>query len=83
MTTAPKSPSKRGKAGKTSTPALLTPQREETYAMPLSVKDWIERANSTIQHLRGEIERLKTENMELKSYKTWAEHRILRSEHER
>lgn len=52
------------------------------YAMPMEVKDWIERANSTIQHLRGEVDRLKQDNIELKAYKKWAEHRILRSDYE-
>ena len=52
------------------------------YNMPMEVKDWIERAQSIMNHQRGEIERLKTENTELKAYKKWAEHRILRSDHE-
>jgi hypothetical protein len=37
---------------------------------------------STINHQKGEIERLKKENTELKAYRRWAEQRILRSEHE-
>ena len=55
---------------------------EASYAMPLEVKDWIERAQSIMNHQRGEIERLKKEIQDLKAYKKWAEHRILRSEHE-
>jgi predicted RNase H-like nuclease (RuvC/YqgF family) len=55
---------------------------EPTYAMTREVKEWIERANSTIQHLRGKVERLERENKELKAYQKFAEHRILRSEHE-
>lgn len=63
--------------------AKKAPAKTQTkYAMPLEVKDWIDRANSTIQHLRGEVERLKAENTDLKAYKRWAEHRILRSEYE-
>ena len=57
-------------------------QSETKYTMPTEVANWIERANSTIQHLKGQIDRLKTENNELKAYKKWAEHRILRSDHE-
>lgn len=66
-------------------PATKKPAKrpsEPTYAMPREVSDWIERANSLINHLRGEVERLKKENTELKAYKKWAEHRILRSDHE-
>ena len=55
---------------------------EQTYAMTREVKEWIERANSTIQHLRGKVERLESENKELKAYQKFAEQRILRSEHE-
>ena len=55
---------------------------EQTYAMTREVKEWIERANSTIQHLRGKVARLETENKELKAYQKFAEQRILRSEHE-
>ena len=55
---------------------------EQTYAMTREVKEWIERANSTIQPLRGKVARLETENKELKAYQKFAEQRILRSEHE-
>jgi hypothetical protein len=50
--------------------------------MPTEVKEWIERANSTIQHLQSKVARLETENKELKAYQKFAEQRILRSEHE-
>lgn len=55
---------------------------EPVYTIPREVKDWIERAQSTMNHQRGQIERLKREVEELKAYKKWAEHRILRSDHE-
>lgn len=58
------------------------PEGQKTYTMPQDVKDWIERAQSIMNHQKGEIERLKKENTELKAYKKWAEHRILRSDHE-
>jgi hypothetical protein len=55
---------------------------ERQFAMPQEVKDWIERAQSIMNHQRGEIERLKEENKGLKAYRKFAEHRILRSEAE-
>ena len=55
---------------------------QQTYDMTREVKEWIERANSIIQHLRGKVERLESENKDLKSYQKFAEQRILRSEHE-
>lgn len=58
------------------------PEAQKTYTMPQDVKDWIERAQSIMNHQKGEIERLKKENTELKAYKKWAEHRILRSDYE-
>jgi len=55
---------------------------EEKFAMPAAVADWIERATSIMNHQKGEIERLKKENAEMKAWRQWAEHRILRSDHE-
>ena len=55
---------------------------EQTFAMPSEVKDWIERAQSIMNHQRGQIELLKKENSELKSWRRWAENRILRSDHD-
>jgi hypothetical protein len=60
----------------------MTKKSEVKYTLPREVSNWIDQAMSTINHQKGEIERLKTENKELKAYKKWAEHRILRSEHE-
>jgi polyhydroxyalkanoate synthesis regulator phasin len=54
--------------------------KEPLYSMPQKVSDWIERAESRMHRLQGEVDRLKQENSDLKSYKKWAEHRILRSE---
>ena len=54
----------------------------QQYAMPAEVKAWIERATSIMNHQKGEIERLKRENTEMKQWRLWAESRILRSEHE-
>jgi len=63
-------------------PLKAPPRREQEFSMPPEVKDWIERANSTIQHLRGQVETLKKENADLKAYRKFAENRILRSDHE-
>ena len=63
-------------------PAAMKSPKSETFAMPMEVKNWIDQAHSTIQHLKGEVDRLKVENKELKAYKKWAEHRILRSDYE-
>lgn len=50
---------------------------DQKFVMPREVADWIERANSTINHLKGKIERLERENKELKQYRKFAEQRIL------
>ena len=34
---------------------------EKQFVMPMEIKDWIDRAHSTMNHQRGEIERLKAE----------------------
>lgn len=73
-----------GAAPKKQAPSLLiresTIAREpanEKFTMPREVSEWIERANSTINHLKGKIERLERENKELKAYRKFAEGRIL------
>ena len=64
-------------------PAAKPKQLMETlYTMPKEVSEWIERANSTIQHLKTQVATLKEENINLKAYRKFAEHRILRSEAE-
>ena len=63
-------------------PKKVAPKDERQFSMPQEVKDWIERAQSIMNHQRGEIERLKEENKALKTYRKFAEHRILRSEAE-
>ena len=77
-----KAPAKKAPAKAVKRPVEPSKREERTFAMPQEVKEWIERANSTIQHLRGKVARLETENKELKAYQKFAEHRILRSEHE-
>ena len=92
MATAKKTPTKTASkpvAAKKSPPKAKAPAKpqsapedQKTYTMPQDVKDWIERAQSIMNHQKGEIERLKKENTELKAYKKWAEARILRSDYE-
>ncbi len=92
MATAKKTPAKKATKpaakAKAPTPAKKAPvapakaSGERTYTMPQDVKDWIERAQSIMNHQKGQIDRLTVENKELKAYKKWAEHRILRSDYE-
>jgi outer membrane murein-binding lipoprotein Lpp len=77
------------KVAKKAPPRLLVAKKvvaqapaNQTFSMPTEVKEWIDRANSTIQHLKSKVDRLETENKELKAYQKFAEQRILRSEHE-
>jgi predicted transcriptional regulator len=62
---------------------LTTPKKtvkqEQEFSMPMEVKDWIDQAMSRLKNLQSKVERLEAENKELKSYKRWAEHRILNS----
>ena len=82
MATAKKTPAKKVAAKKVAKPAKASAQKEQTFAMPMEVKNWIDQAQSTMNHLRGQVDRLKVENAELKAYKKWAEQRILRSDYE-
>lgn len=60
-------------------PAKAPAKREQTFDMPMEVKEWIDQASSRMKSMQGKIDRLERENNELKSYKRWAEHRILGS----
>jgi len=78
----------KSKAAKKAKPKVAKPaakpkeSMERLYSMPKEVSEWIERANSTIQHLKTQVATLKEENVNLKAYRNFAEHRILRSEAE-
>jgi hypothetical protein len=61
------------------TPVKKPVQREQEFSMPVEVKDWIDQAMSRLKSLQSKVDRLEAENKELKSYKKWAEHRILGS----
>jgi hypothetical protein len=61
------------------TPPKKPVKREQTFDMPVEVRDWIEQAGSRLKSLQSKVDRLELENKELKSYKRWAEHKILGS----
>jgi hypothetical protein len=61
------------------TPVKAPARREQEFSMPMEVKDWIDQAMSRLKSMQSKIDRLEAENKELKSYKRWAEHRILNS----
>jgi hypothetical protein len=78
MATAKKTPAKKAPAKKVvAKKAAPRKQVEPLFDMPREVADWIERANSTINHLKGRIEKLEEENKQLKAYRKFAEKRIL------
>jgi ribose 1,5-bisphosphokinase PhnN len=84
---APKKPVKRTTVKKATKvapkPVKAAPKASgAVYTMPVEVKEWIEKANSTINHLKGKVERLEDENAKLKAWKIWAENRILQSSKE-
>jgi len=63
----------------TAKPAVKKPAKavEKKFDMPQEVSDWIERASSIMKNQKGQIDELKAENKDLKSYRAWAEKRIL------
>lgn len=63
-------------------PKALAKPVEQKFSMPVEVSNWIDQAVSRMAHMQSQIDRLKKENTELKAYRKFAEHRILRSEHE-
>ena len=82
MVTAKKVATKKVAIKKSPLKAKVVELPEVQYSMPREVKEWIDQATSRMRHMQGEIERLKEENKALKSYRKFAEHRILRSEGE-
>jgi cell division protein FtsB len=70
---------KPNEAQKPESPAqkLVKKPAEQTFGMPAEVKEWIEQADSRIKYLTNENKRLKDEVAKLKSYKIWAEQKIL------
>lgn len=79
-------PAKTAPAVKPQLKAMARPTKtvvpQQKFSMPVEVSNWIDQAMSRMSHMQSEIERLKKENAELKVYRKFAEHRILRSEAE-
>lgn len=89
MATAKKTPTKAKaaapakKAVKAPTKAITKPvEPPQKFRMPTEVKEWIEQAMSRLRNMQSKIDRLESDNIELKSYKRWAEQRILGSSRE-
>lgn len=55
---------------------IASAKRDEMFAMPQEVKDWIDRASSTMKHQANQIAEMKKEIMELKVYKKFAANKI-------
>jgi hypothetical protein len=86
---AKKTPAKKAPAKKVATKNIQVSQRtiasakkDEMFAMPQEVKEWIERSSSIMKHQATQIAQLKDENAKLKAYKRFAENRILGTSHE-
>ena len=55
---------------------IASAKKDEMFAMPQEVKEWIDRASSTMKHQANQIAELKKEVMELKVYKKFAANKI-------
>jgi len=68
------------KAPVKSAPVKKAPTRvlvqEQKFDMPQEVKDWIDRASSTMKHQANQIASMKIEIAELKVYKKFAANKI-------
>ena len=75
-TPAKKTPAKKVVAKKAAPKKVLVTGHEQTFNMPLEVKEWIDRASSTMKHQANQIAELKKEVMDLKAYKKFAANKI-------
>ena len=57
-------------------PSVAPKAEERTFAMPVEVQEWIERASSTMKHQANQIATLKEELAQLKAYKKFAANKI-------
>ena len=55
---------------------IASAKRDEMFAMPQEVKDWIDRASSTMKHQANQIASMKEEIAQLKAYKKFAAQKI-------
>jgi hypothetical protein len=73
---AAKAPAKKAPVKAVKRPVEPSKREERTFAMPQEVKEWIERASSTMKHQATQIADLKAEVAQLKSYKKFAANKI-------
>ena len=87
MKTVAKKASKKKAAKKKATSKTYSVSEINLYEMlekcPREVRDTMYLLQSRNSYLASEVARLKTENQNLRSYRKFAEHRILKSEHEK
>lgn len=55
---------------------IASVKADEMFAMPQEVKDWIDRASSTMKHQANQIAAMKEEIAQLKAYKKFAANKI-------
>ena len=55
---------------------IASAKKDEMFAMPQEVKEWIERASSTMKHQATQIAQMKEEIAQLKAYKRFAANKI-------
>jgi len=73
---AAKAPAKKAPVKAVKRPVEPSKREERTFAMPQEVKEWIERASSTMKHQATQIADLKAEVAQLKAYKKFAANKI-------
>lgn len=71
-----KAPAKKAPAKAAKRPVQAPRREEQTFAMPTEVKDWIDRASSTMKHQANQIASMKEEIAQLKAYKKFAAQKI-------
>ena len=71
-----KIPAKKTPVKKAPAKKVLVAGHEQTFNMPLEVKEWIDRASSTMKHQANQIAEMKKEILELKAYKKFAANKI-------
>jgi hypothetical protein len=73
---AAKAPAKKAPVKAIKRPVEPSKREERTFAMPQEVKEWIERASSTMKHQANQIASMKEEIAQLKAYKKFAAQKI-------
>jgi polyhydroxyalkanoate synthesis regulator phasin len=71
-----KAPTKKAPVKAVKRPVKAEKASEPTYSMSREVKDWIDRASSTMKHQANQIATLKEEVQQLKNYKKFAVNKI-------